>query len=85
MANLEFFEIAALLGSCRLASIDKTPVDAATGEWELYKGSYKVHTNEFPFEVLYLRSRATKQGMLAARKKVFKTWRNASRIRAKSR
>ena len=72
MEPLEFIEVANLLNCSHSISINKTPTKSAVGNWDLYAGAYTIHTHRYPFEVLYLHSRATHEGIRRARKEVFR-------------
>ncbi|MBS2032899.1 MAG: pentapeptide repeat-containing protein [Deltaproteobacteria bacterium] len=60
--DVEFEELAQLLAKSRTYNLD-TAATRTNATWSLYKGSYKVHSRSFPFEVLYINSRATKESL----------------------
>lgn len=72
MEPLQFKEIRELLNSCRLTTIEDIPAATEKGSWELYRGRYKAHVVEVPFEVLYFFSDATKESVKRAAKLAFK-------------
>jgi NACHT domain len=72
MESLEFPEVADLLNCSRSISIEKRPAKAMPGNWDLYTGAYTIHGRRFPFEVLYLHSRASQDAILKARKDAFR-------------
>jgi hypothetical protein len=72
MESLEFSEIAELVSKSRTVRLSPTPHSSSRDGWELYKGVYKVHLSETPFEVLYLQSRANAESMIDAKRRAFK-------------
>lgn len=71
MEGLEFSEIVYLLNKTHYLEVDETPVKQSKGNWQLYRGNYKVHLSETPFEVLYLSSKATVDSVRDAFKSAF--------------
>src|SRR5262245_51205034 len=70
MEPLEFREIAELINFTRSAEIEVKPRLVSAGNWELYAGVYRVHTQRVPFEVLYLRSKASAESLRQAKREV---------------
>lgn len=66
MEPLDFSDIAELLNHSRTTKISRKPDDQLAGNWELYRGEHRVHTESIPFEVLYLQSKATADGLKVA-------------------
>lgn len=66
MEALDFAGIAKLLNHSRNMSINPKPQLTVAGQWELWDGQYKVHTQQIPFQILYLYSRATSDGIRQA-------------------
>lgn len=71
MEPLQFTEVRNLLSACRLAAIDSRPINSEKGAWELYRGTYRVHVIEVPFELLYIYARARKDAIERAAKTAF--------------
>ena len=59
----DFNEIVGLLNNSRSVSIDASPIASRPGRWALHRGRYKVHTSTIDFEVLYLGSEITHEGI----------------------
>lgn len=59
----DFNEIVSLLNNSRSVSIDTEPAAGRPGRWALHRGQYKVHTSTIEFEVLYLGSDITHDGI----------------------
>jgi hypothetical protein len=72
MDSLEFSEAVNLLNCSRAIAIEATPKKTMAGNWDLYGGAYTIHGRRFPFEVLYLHSRVTQDGIRRARKEAFR-------------
>lgn len=70
MEPLTFSEIAGLLSHSRATKIADKPVDQMAGNWEIYKGEHRIHTETIPFEVLYIQSKATADGLKTASKRL---------------
>jgi len=68
----DFKEIAELINNATSVDIELAPTMSSKGLWSLYKGQYKVHGIEIPFEVLYLYSKASTEALIAASKDAFK-------------
>lgn len=72
MEPLQFKEIRRLLGECRLMDIADTPLKSEKGQWDLYKGTYKVHAFTVPFELLYFYSDVRRDQIAKVKTSVFK-------------
>lgn len=68
MEALQFKEIRDLLNACNLAKIEDQPTQVEKGCWELYRGSYRAHVLDVPFEVLYFFADATRESVKRAAK-----------------
>jgi hypothetical protein len=73
VASLDFEEIVRLINHSRTTSIDLAPVKSGKEGWALHSGKYRVHSSEFPFTLLSLNSRATKQSNEEAFRDAFVT------------
>jgi len=71
MEALQFKDIRELLTACRLAKFDANPIRSEKGCWELFKGSYRAHVVDVPFEVLYFLADATRESIRNARRNSF--------------
>ena len=69
---LEFSEIAQLISASRSTTIEPTPKNESPGLWSLHDGVHRVHTSEYPFDVLYLYAAAKKEDVDDANPKVFR-------------
>lgn len=72
-SSLEFDEIAQLINASRSTTIDTSPRQERQGSWALFSAGHKVHTSTYPFEILYLHSRAKKEDLVEAARTVFRT------------
>lgn len=72
MEALDFSEIIKLLNHSRTTQFDLKPASSSKGNWDLYKGEYKVHLSKIPFEVLYLYSDASSESIKQAKAKHFR-------------
>jgi hypothetical protein len=70
--SFDFQEVRRLLRACGQAFFAEAPVQRQPGQWELYQGHYRAHTEEVPFEVLYLLADVTKDGVQQAKRDAFK-------------
>lgn len=70
MAGITFDEVISLLNYSRTTQIDPTPTRTSEGVWAYYSGQHRVHTSSYPFRVLALQSRITKQEMTRLAKEV---------------
>ena len=71
MAILQFDEVIDLINQSRVTAVNKKPRISGNG-WSLFDGAYRIHGNEFPFEVLYLDSKAVADNFQEAKRKAFK-------------
>lgn len=72
MEPLQFKEIRQLLSACRLIELSDKPFKSEKSQWDLYKGSYKVHTFTVPFELLYFYSDVRRDQIAKVKTSVFK-------------
>jgi hypothetical protein len=63
---LTFDEIVRLINYSRTTAIDLEPFAEKPDAWALYRGKHKVRTSSYPFSVLYLHSRATRDDVASA-------------------
>ncbi len=66
MEALDFRELATLINRSKTTEIDIDRPLVGAGAWELYQARHRVHTSTYPFTVLYLPSRVTRDGVDAA-------------------
>jgi len=59
MQNIDFQDVVELLNHSRTTKIELRPTKASDGKWSLYQATHKVHTAEYPFQILYLYSAAS--------------------------
>jgi NACHT domain len=71
MEALEFSEVADLLNCSSAIVIEAKPAKTMPANWDLYRGAYTIHGRRFPFEVLYVHSRASEEAILRAKKDAF--------------
>jgi hypothetical protein len=71
MATLQFDEVIELINQSRTTLLNTSPSRSGTG-WALFEGRYHIHGNDFPFDVLYLDSKALTENFQEAKRKVFK-------------
>src|SRR5947209_6912124 len=58
--TLKFDEVVNLVNFSRTARIEPEPTERDL-TWDIYKGAYRVHASQFPFRLLYLHARNTKE------------------------
>jgi len=71
MQPLDFDEIMFLLNRSRTTHINKEPIKKEEGMWALYEGEYKVHFGSMSFDVLYINSKASLDGIERAKSQAF--------------
>lgn len=71
VATLDFDEVASLVNHSRTTLIHAEPVKRSDAGWALYRGEHRVHTATYPFTVLSLQSRATKEALERAHREAF--------------
>jgi hypothetical protein len=69
---LEFAEIAELISLSRSTTVQALAKRESPGLWSLHDGVHRVHTSEYPFEVLYLYAHAKKEDVEDANRKAFR-------------
>jgi hypothetical protein len=70
MEPLTFADITQLLNNSRTTKINVKPIAQSPGNWELYEGEHRVHTDRILFEVLYLQSKASADGLREAKRRL---------------
>lgn len=70
MKTLTFDEVVKLINYSRVTKITESPIKSEANKWSLFYGVNKVPHFEYPFNVLYLYSDATKESMARAVKAI---------------
>lgn len=68
MKPLDYREIAELLNHSRTTRFELEPTSARENAWSVYQGEHRISTSVYPFQILYLSSRASKLDLETATK-----------------
>jgi hypothetical protein len=66
MERLEFNEIVTLINLSGTTEIGSKPIASAPGGWDLYQAHHKVQTSSYPFHILYLHAKASRDSLDSA-------------------
>lgn len=70
MEPLDFGEIARLLNNSGTTQINLTPIRRQEGGWSVYEAQFRAHTSTYPFTVVYLHAKATRESTEGAARAV---------------
>ena len=65
MAAMNFDEVISLINCSRITNINPESVRSEGEYWALYSGQHRIHTSTYPFQVLAIHAKATKESVRA--------------------